>query len=520
MREITRHAVDGQRVAEALDRIVMRTNHRQYEMWREGPSPERMLALRDELLDHVAARTVERPVQEEAPSGLVLRTAAEMALGALSVGCFPDGDQEILFPLIDEKFTNDDVSFGAVAERAPTARTWLDAFETCLVSGLLWERERVIGLLLRSDYAPAIRDGVPYSRLTSVSDPADLAAMDALCPYLAEASGHLPADWPAVTLRKPEPDELAAAAGRLDAVASLTADQRLLRVLLDDDRPAFEQALAARLVEYREGLDADPAPRTLLPLGIVALAALAVQVHGWALEVRSDYLSADPPASPQAPRREPDGGSEDPLGSVYLRLVAEESIPAEAREQFGYLRPLATDLLVGIALDTPESIRVLDDRDVALVDRHVLEAAARTNLLNSPVDYDTYDLPDGAVLHILGHPESVFAASKLLVFEETVRAADGPAIPAEGVLVVVPNRHNLVFYPLADEHVGEAVNSLAQFAFGAYEDGPGRLSPRVFWWRAGTLTCITAFEPESRTMSISPPDELMTIMRRLAGAAG
>ncbi|WP_345034375.1 hypothetical protein [Streptomyces sannanensis] len=206
----------------------------------------------------------------------------------------------------------------------------------------------------------------------------------------------------------------------------------------------------------------------------------------------------------------------DPLRSVYLRLVAEESIPAQARGHYTYLRPVATDLLVGIALDTPENVRILTDREVALVEWDTLVAAARTNLLNEPVNYDTIDLPGGAVLHILGHPESVFAASKALVLDEAVRAAGGPEFPAEGVLLTVPNRHNLVFYPLADSHVGEAVNALAQFGQGAYEDGPGRISPRVFWWRAGTLISITVFDHESRTMSISPPDELMTIMRRLA----
>ncbi|GLW73104.1 hypothetical protein Kpho02_54030 [Kitasatospora phosalacinea] len=207
------------------------------------------------------------------------------------------------------------------------------------------------------------------------------------------------------------------------------------------------------------------------------------------------------------------------LSSVYLRLVAEESIPEEARPQFGYLRRLATDLLVGCVLDGPESVRLLDDRDVAGLGWGELSAAGRANLLAEPVDYHTVDRPGGAVLHLLGHPESVFAASKLLVFEEAVRAAGGPAIPDEGVLLVAPNRHNLVFYPLADGHVAEAVNSLAMFGQGAYEDGPGRLSPRVFWWRAGTLTSITHFDPETRTASIVPPEELMAVMRRLAGAA-
>ncbi|MFI5689536.1 hypothetical protein [Streptomyces sp. NPDC051636] len=212
------------------------------------------------------------------------------------------------------------------------------------------------------------------------------------------------------------------------------------------------------------------------------------------------------------------GSGQNPLRSVYLRLVAEESIPEEARGQFSYLQPVATDLLAGIVLDSPDNVRVLSDRDVALVEWDALAAAARANLLSEPVNYDSLDLPGGAVIHILGHPESVFAASKVLVFDEAVRAADGPEIPDEGVLLVVPNRHNLAFYPLTDKHVAEAVNALAQFGQGAYEDGPGRLSPRVFWWRAGTLTSITLFDQESRTMRISPPDDLTTIMRRLVGA--
>lgn len=163
--------------------------------------------------------------------------------------------------------------------------------------------QRVIGVMLQGDCAPAIREGVPYSKYTSASEPADLATMDALCDYLTKASGHLPRDWPTVTLRKPDADERAEAARRLEAAGTLTSDQRLLRVLLDDDQAAFGQALAARLVEHRESAGSDPAPRTLLPLDTLALAALTVQTHGWELKVRSGYL---PPAllgSPDAPRR-------------------------------------------------------------------------------------------------------------------------------------------------------------------------------------------------------------------------
>ncbi|MFI2764498.1 immunity 49 family protein [Streptomyces echinatus] len=299
MPEMTRHEVGEQRMTEALDDIAGRARRRWHGMRYGDPSPRQLQQLGDELVDHVAARTVRAPALDEA-SRVALETAAHCALGALSIGCFPNGDQEVVLPLVGERLSSEDIAFGDVVDHAPTARTWLDAFELCLVSGLVWDWQRVIGLLLRGDYAPAIRDGVPYSELTSASDPADLAAMDALCGYLTEAQGHLPRDWPTVPLCKPDADERADAARNLDAAGSPTPDQRLLRVLLDDDQAAFEQALTARLDEHRRNVGPDPAPGSLLPLGTLALAALAVQAHGWELGVRSGYLPDDLLGSPQA----------------------------------------------------------------------------------------------------------------------------------------------------------------------------------------------------------------------------
>ncbi|MEV6963088.1 immunity 49 family protein [Streptomyces sp. NPDC051207] len=289
MQDVRCHEVSAQHMTRALDDISRRTRQRWHWMRYDDPSPKKLQEMRDELLDYVAACTVADPGLDGS-SRAALRTAAECSLGVLSVGCFPNGDQEILFPLIDEQLSSEHIAFEDVVEQAPTAQTWLDVFALCLVSGLVWDWQRVIGLLLRNDYAPAIRDGVPYSKLTATSDPADLAAMDALCLYLTEASGHLPRDWPSVPLHKPDTDERAEAARQLDLNRPLAADHRLLRILLDDDQHAFEQALVARLIEHRASVGPDPAPRTLLPTGALALAALAVQVHGWELSVQSGYL--------------------------------------------------------------------------------------------------------------------------------------------------------------------------------------------------------------------------------------
>ncbi|MFC8350880.1 immunity 49 family protein [Streptomyces sp. NPDC057280] len=319
MRDVTCHQVGEQRLAEALDDIRGRAYTRWHSLRYGSISPALIRAMADELLDHVAARAVTQPGLDAAAATVAV-TAAECVHGVLSVMCYPNGDQEIRLPLVGERLSTDPdddefgdgpITFRDVVKEAPTARTWLDMFEVCVVSGLVWDWERVTGLLLRGDYAPAIRDGVPYNPYTSVSAPADLAAMDALCLYLTEAAGHLPRDWPTVPLRKPDAGERAEAVRRLEELGdALSADQRLLRVLLDDDQDAFEAALAAQLVAYREGVEAgagDPAPRSLLPLGALTLACLAVQVHGWELGVRSGYLPYGLLGSTDALRRAADG---------------------------------------------------------------------------------------------------------------------------------------------------------------------------------------------------------------------
>lgn len=295
MNEIARHVVDPERITAALDDIGKRTARRWYAL--DGDLPlASVREMRDALLDHVAAQSMTDAAFLTAQTRTVLRTAAEFTFGYLELGVFPGGDFELLCPLFNTKVTSDDlrfdeyINFESSVDEAPTAQSWVDAFALCLISGTVREWKRAIGLMLRGDLAHEIRAGVPYSRLESRSEPADLAQMDALCSYLTEATGHLPRDWPTVVLRKPSAEELAEAARGLDEHRMLSPDQRLLRILLDDDQPAFERAVTDHLSEYRKNVPADAAPRTLLPLHAIAVAALAVQVHGWELTVRSDYL--------------------------------------------------------------------------------------------------------------------------------------------------------------------------------------------------------------------------------------
>ncbi|WP_328419609.1 Imm49 family immunity protein [Streptomyces sp. NBC_00443] len=133
-----------------------------------------------------------------------------------------------------------------------------------------------------------------------MSEPGDLAEMDALCTYLTVVQGPVPGARPGrVPLDKPDAEARARAAGQLDASGTLTPDQRLLRVLLDDDQATLEHALEERLVAHRDNAGSDPVPRSLLPVAAMALAALACLAHGWQLGVRSGYLPQSLMRAPQ-----------------------------------------------------------------------------------------------------------------------------------------------------------------------------------------------------------------------------
>ncbi|GGK25576.1 hypothetical protein GCM10011583_66970 [Streptomyces camponoticapitis] len=295
IKEVTRHTVAEQRIEQALADMRGRAFGRCYEM-RDGDKPLRqgLRELGGELADHIAARTVSDPDLRTPDARVAVLTAAECAMGVLSLACFPDGDFTVPLPLAADTLSNEELHYEESSEPVDpvtSARTWTDAFAWSVISGLIRERSRVIGPLLREDYAPAIRDGVPYSKRESVSDPADLAEMDALCGYLTVVQGPYPGALPGpVPLAKPDTAERARTAEQLDTAGTLTPDQRLLRVLLDDDQAAFERALQERLVAHRESVGADPAARSLLPVGAITLAALACLAHGWQLGTRSAYL--------------------------------------------------------------------------------------------------------------------------------------------------------------------------------------------------------------------------------------
>ncbi len=311
MQRIERHGVDEERIAQALNDVQGRARSSFIGLSIGRSELRVMQTMGRDLYDHVAARSIEDPTLESDHAFVrkVLATAAEASYGVLDLSLFPYGDLDLPFPLIDDELNNvtpfgpgETTTFGHgdKVDLKPGPELWVEAFAMRVVSGLIRDRHRGLGSLLRSGYVSYVHDEERYFRF----DPASLAQMDALCTYLTED-----ASWPLgpdeAALCKPGPEERAQAARKLDSVGELRPEQRLLRVLLEDDRSAFERALVEHLTHHRELMEVDEnaTAASLLPLEVIALAALAVQVHGWRLNVDSDYLPQVLLHAPEVPAR-------------------------------------------------------------------------------------------------------------------------------------------------------------------------------------------------------------------------
>ncbi|MCX4783876.1 immunity 49 family protein [Streptomyces sp. NBC_01264] len=211
------------------------------------------------------------------------------------------------------------------------------------------------------------------------------------------------------------------------------------------------------------------------------------------------------------PNHTPD--NDELLRGTYARLLPVNSITREIAGSLRYARLVADGLVFAYALDRPTDVRVLTDPDVERVGLEELGRAAYENLMRVPVTHEEIPV-EGTILHSF-YGDSPFVGSLALYLSAAVLRVTGESLPQAGALVVMPSRHNLVYHPIADGTVIDALNSLASYALGAFEDGPGALSPQVYWWHRGGLTSLTVIDTDTRSFSIQPPQPLLGLLKGL-----
>ncbi|CAA9531329.1 MAG: hypothetical protein AVDCRST_MAG85-3703 [uncultured Solirubrobacteraceae bacterium] len=203
-----------------------------------------------------------------------------------------------------------------------------------------------------------------------------------------------------------------------------------------------------------------------------------------------------------------DMGVEEARAILKLRLWARDQLPENLEL---VAKPFADDLLVVLALDFPQSVTNAKPDHLAawgLSEEQAFAIAERNTRAEPGLETEPAELGDGAVAWLtIG--DSFFTASQVLWPEQTAGE-----IPPNGALVAVPNRHVAWIHPITDLRVVGVVTTSAQWAHGNFVDGPGSISPHLYWWRPGEVRRIQT-EVTDDAVQITPPDEFVELLNQL-----
>ncbi len=199
---------------------------------------------------------------------------------------------------------------------------------------------------------------------------------------------------------------------------------------------------------------------------------------------------------------------------LKVRLYPRETFRDDA-DQF-VVRDIADDLCAVMCFDLPSNVVTVNAESLArwgcTADDVWYQALAnlRRTERGAVEDIDV----GGAVLRAMTG-DSFFVASNLLLLGDLLDEE-----PRWGAIAAVPNRHTLVFHPIADPTALRAIDAMVVMASGMCAEGPGSISPNLFWWRDGQLRTLPSHEADDHYEFV-PPDEFVTeVLEQLAERQG
>lgn len=241
---------------------------------------------------------------------------------------------------------------------------------------------------------------------------------------------------------------------------------------------------------------------------------------------RNGAERAERPDDPLGLAEPPAEDELEPVGDVAAAqeeaaLIATERLPKRIRpklwaraeiaehEAVLQLRPLADDLAAVLCIDLPTTVQNVRPEDVEAVGLPVEELWRRAlTQLDDGEPVERVPLDEARRVEIIAS-DSQFLATRVLDLEKLI----GP-IGKHGALLALPHRHMVMVHTIEDgPTLLEAVDILVPVAARAHADGPGALSPHLYWWHGGELERIPV---DGEATSITPPPGFVELLSALS----
>lgn len=170
---------------------------------------------------------------------------------------------------------------------------------------------------------------------------------------------------------------------------------------------------------------------------------------------------------------------------------------------------LAPGLTAVFVYDLPTTVRTASETHVESwgKSRDELLSAALENVRADAIEVKP--IAEGASAPVACVADHFFAASHaFLLGERLPPEAGGSAVFA------VPHRHALLYAPLVDLGVIQSINRLIATAGAMFEQGPGPISPSLYWWRDGSVALLPS-QFDGTNVQFIPPDDFVQALEEL-----
>jgi hypothetical protein len=284
--------------------------------------------------------------------------------------------------------------------------------------------------------------------------------------------------------------------------------------------PLSAEQYALLVVTVGETLDAIHAEgqREAIDTGVLQLRNSDGETNAYGLQNLAQMLAMEPPADwPRLVAEHfgamltvdrPPQSQAEALASLRVRMWHQDyvrQLPAAIH------KVMAPDLVLALVIDLPTKVMSVKAENLHTwgLTEEAAWSAAMENSRREPFEVVPQTRPDGTeLLFLVG--DNLYVTSHALWLDERLQ------IDAEkGALIGIPTRHLLVVLPIHDMRVVQAVGAMHSANLKIYNEGPGSVSPDVFWWRRGTFTLIP-IDATVQPMKVTPPDAFVALLNNLA----
>jgi len=170
---------------------------------------------------------------------------------------------------------------------------------------------------------------------------------------------------------------------------------------------------------------------------------------------------------------------------------------------------LAPGLTAAFVYDLPTTVRTANETEIEPWGKShdELLSAALENVRADRVE--TQVMAAGASAPVACVADHFFAASHALLLGERL-----PPAAAGSAVFAAPHRHALLYAPLVDLGVIESINRLIPIAGSMFQQGPGSVSPSLYWWRDGSVEVLPS-QFDGGNVQFMPPDEFVQALNAL-----